>query len=85
MIEVKLPQYGMGMSEGQVVRWLRTVGDTVTEGDPLVEIEAAKTTIEVPAPASGVLARIVAQDGMTIPVYETIAWIDQPGEDKDAV
>lgn len=43
-IKVLLPQWGMGMSEGKIVKWLKAVGDTVAEDEPLAEIEAEKTT-----------------------------------------
>ena len=48
-----LPQYGMGMQDGEIIRWLKAEGDMVAEGETLVEVEAAKTTIEVPAPVGG--------------------------------
>lgn len=75
MAEMRLPQFGMGMSEAQIVRWLKSEGDSVEKGEPLVEIEAAKATVEVPAPVSGVLARIVAAEGVVVPVYEVLAHI----------
>jgi pyruvate/2-oxoglutarate dehydrogenase complex dihydrolipoamide acyltransferase (E2) component len=75
IIDVLLPQFGMGMQDGEIIRWLKAVGDPVREGDPLVEIEAAKTTVEMPAPASGILTEIVAQEGDTIEVRTVIARI----------
>lgn len=74
---MRLPQFGMGMSEAQIVRWLKAEGEAVEKGEPLVEIEAAKTTAEVPAPVSGVLARIVAQAGEVALVYEVLAHIEE--------
>jgi pyruvate/2-oxoglutarate dehydrogenase complex dihydrolipoamide acyltransferase (E2) component len=74
--EVKLPQYGMGMSEGTVVAWLKREGEAVAKGDPLVEVEAAKANVEVPAPESGVLARILVQPGETAPIHHVLALID---------
>lgn len=76
MTEMRLPQFGMGMSEAQIVRWLKSEGETVEKGEPLVEVEAAKTSVEVPAPVSGVLSRIVAVEGVVVPVYEVLARID---------
>ena len=70
---VVLPQYGMGMQDGEIVRWLKQPGDTVAEGETLVEVEAAKTTVEVPSPVSGTLLRIVAEPGETIDVRAPIA------------
>ena len=74
-IDVMLPQFGMGMQDAEIVRWLKQPGDTVTEGEPLVEIEAAKTTVEVPSPASGTLKEILAQPEDTVEVRAKIAVI----------
>jgi pyruvate/2-oxoglutarate dehydrogenase complex dihydrolipoamide acyltransferase (E2) component len=75
--EVKLPQYGMGMSEGTVVAWLKREGDAVEKGDPLVEVEAAKANVEVPAPEAGVLVRILAQPGETVPIHHVLGMIGE--------
>ena len=56
------------MSDGTIVRWLKQEGDAVTQGEPLVEVEAAKVTSEVEAEVSGVLARILVAEGETVPV-----------------
>jgi pyruvate/2-oxoglutarate dehydrogenase complex dihydrolipoamide acyltransferase (E2) component len=74
--EVKLPQYGMGMSEGTVTAWLKVEGERVEKGDPLVEVEAAKANVEVPAPEAGVLAQILTQVGETVPIHHVLAIID---------
>jgi pyruvate/2-oxoglutarate dehydrogenase complex dihydrolipoamide acyltransferase (E2) component len=71
-----LPQYGMGMQDGEIVRWLKGPGDAVTEGENLVEVEAAKTTVEVPSPVTGTLLRIVAEPGETVDVRAPIAVIE---------
>lgn len=71
-----LPQYGMGMQDGEIVRWLKQPGEKVEEGENLVEVEAAKTTVEVPAPVSGTLLRIVAEEGETVDVRAPIAVIE---------
>ncbi len=73
---VVLPQYGMGMQDGEIVRWVKEPGDAVNEGDTLVEVEAAKTTVEVPAPVSGTLLRIIAEPGETVDVRAPIAIIE---------
>ncbi len=75
--EVKLPQFGMGMSEGTILAWLKAVGDTVAEGDPLAEVEAAKTTVEVLAPVAGTLCRIVVPVEETVPVFTVLAYIEE--------
>lgn len=79
-VDVVVPQWGMGITEGRIVRWLRAEGDAVEEGEPLVEIETAKATQELEAPATGVLARIVVGEGATVPVREVIAVIAAPRE-----
>lgn len=75
-LKVLLPQFGMGMQDGEIVRWLKSVGDAVADGEPLVEIEAAKTTVEVPSPAAGTLVEIVAEEGDTVDVRAHIATIE---------
>jgi pyruvate dehydrogenase E2 component (dihydrolipoamide acetyltransferase) len=77
---VLLPQWGMGMQEGTVVEWLKSEGDSVSEDEPIVEIESEKTTDTVRAPSSGVLARILAPAGRTVRIYELLAVIAEPGE-----
>jgi pyruvate/2-oxoglutarate dehydrogenase complex dihydrolipoamide acyltransferase (E2) component len=79
-VEVKLPQWGMGISEGTVVKWLKPVGDHVAEDEPLVEVETAKATDFVTAPASGVLAEIVVSERETVPVNALLALINPDGE-----
>ncbi|MGH3504611.1 MAG: dihydrolipoamide acetyltransferase family protein [Nocardioidaceae bacterium] len=74
-VEVRLPQWGMGMQEGEVVRWLRNEGDRVAAEEPLAEVEAAKVTEEVLAPAAGELTRIVVGQGSTVPVRDLLAVI----------
>lgn len=78
---VRLPQWGMGMQEGTIIRWLKAEGDLVEEDEPLVEVEAAKTEQVIESPASGVLARIVVPEDTTIPVLEVVAFITEPGEE----
>ncbi len=79
-----LPQWGMGMNEGQVVRWLKSVGDPVVKGDPLVEIESTKVNAEVEATADGTLGRIVVEEGKTVPVGTILGLLLLAGEsDRD--
>jgi pyruvate/2-oxoglutarate dehydrogenase complex dihydrolipoamide acyltransferase (E2) component len=72
-MKVLLPQFGMGMTEGEVIRWLKAVGDEVELGETLLEVEAAKATVEVPSPGSGTLVEIVAEEGETVPVRGHLA------------
>ncbi len=75
-----LPKLGMNQEEGEIVSWLVAEGDTVTEGQPIVEVETDKTTVELEATASGVLAKIVHGEGAIVPINGVIAVILAPGE-----
>ena len=75
-VEVLLPQWGMGMSEGTVTSWLKEVGDRVTEDEPIAEIEAEKATQELESPATGTLVEIVVPEGDEAKVRTIIAWIE---------
>jgi len=75
-VEVLLPQWGMGMSEGTVTAWLKNVGDRVTEDEPIAEIEAEKATQELESPATGTLTEIVVAEGDEAKVRTIIAWIE---------
>jgi pyruvate dehydrogenase E2 component (dihydrolipoamide acetyltransferase) len=66
--EFKLPDLGEGVREGEIARWLVQVGETVAEDDPLVEIQTDKTTVEIPSPAAGTVARILVEEGRLVPV-----------------
>jgi pyruvate/2-oxoglutarate dehydrogenase complex dihydrolipoamide acyltransferase (E2) component len=73
---VVLPKWGMGIEEGTVIRWLKAEGDAVVQGEPLVEIETAKATQEVEAPASGRLVKILLAAGQSAAVSSEIAVIE---------
>jgi pyruvate/2-oxoglutarate dehydrogenase complex dihydrolipoamide acyltransferase (E2) component len=75
-MKVLLPQFGMGMQDGEIVRWRKAIGDRVELGEPLVDIEAAKTTVEVPSPGSGTLSEILVREGDTADVRAHIATIE---------
>src|SRR3546814_7955253 len=64
--EIRVPTLGESVSEATVGTWFKKVGDVVKVDEPLVELETDKVTVEVPAPASGVLSEIVAQNGETV-------------------
>jgi pyruvate/2-oxoglutarate dehydrogenase complex dihydrolipoamide acyltransferase (E2) component len=66
--EFKLPDLGEGVAEGEIARWLVRVGETIEEDAPLVEIQTDKTTVEIPSPASGTVARILVEEGQLVPV-----------------
>ena len=79
--EIVLPQWGMEMQDGTIVRWLKREGDPVAEGEPIVEVETAKLQTELESTASGVLSRIVAQEGEIVPIRGVLCVIAQPGEE----
>jgi multifunctional 2-oxoglutarate metabolism enzyme len=76
LVSVTLPEMGESVTEGSIVEWRKRVGDFVTEGDPLVEVTTDKVDVEVPATASGVVTRILAHEGQTVPVGAVVAEID---------
>ena len=78
--EVVMPALGMAQETGTLIQWLKAPGDAVTKGEPLMEVETDKATVEVEASASGVLANVTAHPGDVIPVGQTIALILAPGE-----
>ena len=61
-IEIRAPSEQTEGTRSQVQRWLKAVGDPVVENEPLIELETDKVTIEIPAPAGGVLAEILKQE-----------------------
>jgi pyruvate dehydrogenase E2 component (dihydrolipoamide acetyltransferase) len=78
--DVIMPALGMVQETGTLIQWLKAAGDSVTKGEPLMEVETDKATVEIEAPASGVLTDITAQAGDVIPVGQRIALILAPGE-----
>jgi pyruvate dehydrogenase E2 component (dihydrolipoamide acetyltransferase) len=77
---VIMPALGMAQETGKVLRWLKADGEAVKQGEPLVEIETDKATVELEAPASGVLVGIAAAPGDVVPVGQMIARILAAGE-----
>lgn len=73
--EVRVPTLGESVSEATIGTWYKKVGDAITVDEPLVELETDKVTIEVPAPKSGVLAEIIANEGDTVEVNALLAQI----------
>ncbi len=78
--EVIMPALGMAQDTGKVLRWLKTEGAPVEKGEPLLEIETDKVTVELEAPASGTLGAIRAAAGTDVPVGHAVAVILGPGE-----
>jgi pyruvate dehydrogenase E2 component (dihydrolipoamide acetyltransferase) len=74
---VLIPKVGMGTTEGTIAKWLKAEGDSVTEGEVIVEVEMAKAVEEVCAPVTGVLAKILLAEGQTAEVSTAIALIEE--------
>ena len=79
--QVTLPRLGQGMESGTIVRWLKSEGDKVEKGEALYELDTEKVTQEVEADSSGVLLKILAQEGQEIEVGKPIAVIGEEGEE----
>jgi pyruvate dehydrogenase E2 component (dihydrolipoamide acetyltransferase) len=77
---VIMPALELAQETGKILKWLKAPGDTVSKGEPIVEIETDKVTVEIEAPASGVLREVSARAGDVVPVGRTIALIAAAGE-----
>jgi pyruvate dehydrogenase E2 component (dihydrolipoamide acetyltransferase) len=82
---VIMPKAGMAMEQGTISRWLKKVGDPIKKGEPILEIETDKVSMEVEAEVSGVLLAILEEAGAVVPVIQTIAWIGAAGGAVPAV
>jgi pyruvate dehydrogenase E2 component (dihydrolipoamide acetyltransferase) len=76
-----MPKMGDAMEEGTLLKWLKSEGEEVSEGDPIAEIETDKVTMELEAEDEGTLAQLIADEGQEIPVGEAIAFIAGEGEE----
>ena len=81
--QIMMPQLGLTMTEGTVSKWLKQVGDEVQAGDLLVEVSTDKITNQIEASISGVLLKIVVQEGQVVPVKSVLAYIGEMGEKVD--
>lgn len=81
---VIMPALEMAQESGVLIAWLKRDGESVTKGEPLMEIETDKVTVEIEAPASGILGGVLAKEGDVVPVGQTIAWILSAGETPPA-
>jgi pyruvate/2-oxoglutarate dehydrogenase complex dihydrolipoamide acyltransferase (E2) component len=75
---LRLPDLGEGLAEATVVEWFADVGDRLSEGQHLVNVETDKAIVEIPSPRAGTLAAILAPAGSRVPVEADLARID-PG------
>ena len=81
--EINLPQWGMAMNDGTVVKWLKNVGDQINKGDELVEIESTKVNAAIEAPDGGILGRIDVGEGNLVPVGTVLGLILFDGEKSE--
>src|SRR4051794_1499529 len=79
LVDVVMPQMGVSVSEGTITRWTKGVGERIEADETIVEISTDKVDTEVPAPASGVVRELLANEGDTVPVNTRIAVIDTDG------
>src|SRR5687768_18431212 len=77
MAEIRVPTLGESVTEATIGKWFKRPGEAVAADEPVVELETDKVTIEVPAPAAGVLSEIVAKDGETVAVGALLGQIKE--------
>ena len=81
-VAVSMPQMGISVSEGTILEWRKSVGDPVEADETICDVTTDKVDVEIPCPATGVLARIIAEPGETVPVGQPIAEIDTGGDSR---
>ncbi|MGE5642725.1 MAG: biotin/lipoyl-containing protein, partial [Byssovorax cruenta] len=81
--KVLVPLLGEGVEEVTVTKWLKKEGDSVNELEPLLEVNTDKVDTEIPAPASGTVLKILAEEGVPAKVGAVLAFIGKPGEAVD--
>ncbi|CAN5369857.1 dihydrolipoamide acetyltransferase family protein [soil metagenome] len=84
-IEVTMPQMGESITEATITKWRKNAGETIEEGEPLLDISTAKVEVEIPAPASGILAATLFNVGDIVPIETVIAVIAPPGTDAASI
>src|SRR3954463_8771550 len=73
--EIKVPSLGESITEATVAKWLKRAGEAVAADEPIAELETDKVPLEVPAPASGTLSEILAEEGANVPVGAVLGTI----------
>ena len=79
--QVLMPSLGESVDEGTLTKWLKAIGDTVEEFEPLLEVNTDKVDTEIPCPAGGVLLQVLVAEGSTIQAGQLLAWIGEAGEE----
>src|SRR5258708_10089188 len=80
LIEIKVPQLSESVADATLLAWHKKVGEAVKRDENLIDIETDKVVLELPAPADGVLAKIIKGDGGTVKAGEVIATLDTEGK-----
>src|SRR5262245_20799176 len=75
-VDIVIPQMGESIAEGTLSKWLKKVGDPVKRDEPIFEISTDKVDAEIPAPAAGVLAEVLVQEGQTVAVQTVVARLE---------
>jgi 2-oxoglutarate dehydrogenase E2 component (dihydrolipoamide succinyltransferase) len=78
--KIIMPQLGESIVEGTVTKWLRKEGETIQEGEALLEVTSDKLDTEIPSSASGTVLKILVAEGITVKAHSLLGWIGQPGE-----
>jgi pyruvate dehydrogenase E2 component (dihydrolipoamide acetyltransferase) len=81
---LRLPDLGASTGEAEVVVWLKAVGERITAGEPLLEVQSDKANVEVEATLSGTLARVLVEEGQILKPGDPLAVIAEPDEPRDA-
>jgi 2-oxoglutarate dehydrogenase E2 component (dihydrolipoamide succinyltransferase) len=80
MLELKVPEVGESITEVQIGKWHKEVGERVEKDDPIVELESDKATVDLPAPSSGTVSKVLKETGQTATVGEVIGYLSAPNE-----
>lgn len=81
---ILLPPLSETMVDGLIVRWYKREGDSIEEGEPLYDVDTDKATVEVTAPAAGIVRRILVPEGDTAPIGAVLAVIAGPDDELPA-
>lgn len=84
MTSITMPQLGESVAEGTIGKWLKAPGDRIERDEPLVEVITDKVTAEIPSPVSGIVERLMVEEGQTVPVGREIAVIVEEGAARPA-
>jgi len=84
LFELKLPDIGEGIAEGEILKWLVKEGQKITEEQPLVEVMTDKVNVQIPSPRTGTVTRILAKEGEVVKVGQVILEIDSGTAEQPA-